>query len=559
MAADHEHDTDAQQPGPTYEAAQQYSALVGSPNASDDRMAATERLLGLAADVRFEDAVAEQLAAETGPTGDIGRRRALLEAQEVSIDPAIAPPSFELEKLSEQDWEVIKTSKQPLLTLHAASNYRREEADTTFVPVSSQFPRHLDPRQGYEGLEKRARIASLPLVHGLSAAAFEQLAQSQVMQSNKTRYKKSGADALAFHGAGVGATNLQDRQLGLDQYVFFDFGRPAANHRQQPEITLVVDPSVMDQNGTFMTTTDIADATSVSEYMRGLTTPQYFRETALLRIHNTVAEEGETRTGGHYTGYAIYNTLGQWHRGQNGDFRQDGYPKFSTYEVKVPDPPGVPTAAIQRVIVRDPATFERLQQSMGDLFEFVHEPRLRAAGGIKPHYEGDPRDLAAIDQGNYPELLQIPGAFEREMENLIEVDYQRRSEILDGLSEDEKEQVIAVFGDSDPDNIDGEDIPKRISTKTNPYQYNGLVATYPNMEALLNDIENTDTRGMTFSTAAGQQPWFHDSFGFDDTKRLKTTSGRCVIATIERSKQDPGATRIIDTRDFSLDEVVGTA
>jgi hypothetical protein len=524
---------------------------------ADEHMAATERRLELAEDVRFEDAISKKLAVEVTQFGNIPRRQALLEAYGIAVDAAIAPSSYELEKLSMQDWETVKISEWPLLTLHAAGNYRREEAETTFVPFGKQFSRHSDPRVGYEGLQNRALIASLPLVHGLSAAAFMKLTEGAgVMQSNKTLYKQSGVDALTFHSAGVGATNLQDRELGLDQYVFFDFGHPAANHRTQPEITLVIDQSVMDQDGAFMTAQDVADTTSISQYMRGLTTPQYFRETALLRIHNTVIEQGETRSGGYHTGFSVYNNLSQWMRGQDGDFNQDGSPLFSTYEVKVPDPPGVLTTAIRRVIVRDEETFKHLQETMSDRFEFVHEPRLRAAGERVPDYSGDARDMAAIDNGNYPELLQISGAFEQKMQELIEAEYQERARILDGLPDTEKEHAIVIFGNRESDVIDGDDVKTRITDKTNPYQYNGVVAIYPSMEDMRNDVENTyDLRD--FATADGQEPWFYEPFSYDSQKAIRTPSGTCVLAIVERSKQDPRIVRMLNARSFSLDELSG--
>jgi hypothetical protein len=311
------------------------------PILRDERMARTERMLGLAEGVAFDDAIAQRLAARPDQAYRAKRRHEVLEAHGITnIDPAAAPDDWQIEKLSDADWETIRNSEHPLLDLWAATNYWRQVGETTFVPVSKSSPRHDDPRRGVEGLENRATMQSLPLLHGLPAEAFVDLVQHGTMQSNRTRYVQGGSDALAFHGAGIGATNLQDRELGLDQQVFFDYGRPAAHHPQQ-EVTLVLDPSVMETPGVFATEDDIADTLSVEQYMHGLSTGAYFYETALLRICNGVAESGETRSGGGYTGYAIYNTLSGWRTGQDADFNIQGKPTFSTFEVKVPDPPGI--------------------------------------------------------------------------------------------------------------------------------------------------------------------------------------------------------------------------
>lgn len=529
---------------------------VSMSEQSLDSADATEKFLGLAEDVDFDEAIAKKLANEDRRLGNKDAAQDMLDEHGVAVDVDAAPAQYRLAQLQPADWENARNSDKPLLTLYAASNLWRQEQETTFIPAGSQFPKHQDPRLGYAGLHNRAMIASLPLVHGLSAAAFVQLAETNgSMQSNKNRYKQSGADALTFHSAGVGATNLEDRQLGLDQYIFFDYGRPAVNHRQQPEITLVVDPSVVEQAGAFMTEQDYADTLNDADtYMNGATTPEYFKETALLRIHNSITEQGETRSGGYHTGYSVYNNMSAWQRGQDGDFNRDGYPRFSTYEVKISDPPGVAMDAVHRVIVRDEATFNHLQETLGDRFEFIYEPRLRAAGERIPGYPGDPRDAAAIDQGNYPELLQVPGLYEQKMAGLIEADFRERSAQLDALPDDEKELVVVAFGTSDSENIGSDDITKRFDEKTNMYNYSGTRAVYPSVDALYSDVQDTyDYNG--YDTVGGQEPWFYNPYAFNNKKEIATPSGTCIVATVERSRRDPTITRVVGARSFSLDEL----
>jgi hypothetical protein len=350
-------------------------------------------------------------------------------------------------------------------------------------------------------------------------------------------------------------TRLADREMGLDKQVFFDYARPAMTHRTQPEITLVVDPAVMDTPGTFMTDLDIADTISATHYMNGLTTPEYFHETALLRIARTVTEEGESREGSAYKGWKQYNNMNEFLNGQDGD-PVKGKPTFSTYEVKIPDPPGVLVQAIRRVIVRDQATFERLTATMGDRYEFIYEPYLEPAGGIDTNYKGDARDPRARKSGNY-DLLRIPGAFEQKMEALIDTEYQARRNALAALPPDQKEQAIVVFGSTSGDEIDGANVETRIDAKTNPYLCNDpTVATYSSMDALRRDVEARLDPDIFGETAGGQPLWFANPLTL--RRGLRTQSQTCVLTTIERSKENPHIARIVNARSFSLDELSST-
>ena len=527
-----------------------------TPQADGASHPTRESFLGLAEDVRFKDVIPQKLVAisEANSPEISAPKQAILEAHGVDMPPAAAPEQLWLEKLTEEDWEAVRTSENPLFTLYGATNYRNQVAETEFTTFGNKR-RHEDPREGHKGIENRAMIRSLPLVHGLSADAFVKLIQGGTMQSNKTRFKESGDDALAFHSAGVGATNLQDRELGLDQYVFFDYGRPAVNHKQQAEITLAVDPAVMHQPGVFMTERDFYDVLDVKKYMSGLTSPEYFEETALLRIHNTEVERGEVRSGGSHSGYVRYNTLSQWLTGKDGDPDGNNYPMFSTYEVKVPDPPGVLTDAIRRVIVRDQETFEQLQQTLGDRFELIHEPNLHAGGQRIATPDGDPRN-DPIDPGNY-DLLQIPGSFEQEMEKLIEADFQERSAALASLPEEDKEKAVVVFGGTEPTNINGQDVRTRIDGKSNPYLIDDhTTAIYDSMDALHKDVHAgaNSTGGFSFTTRAGQPAWFFDPL-MTSNERIATPSGTCVVAVIERSKANPRIARFLDTLPLSLEEI----
>lgn len=515
----------------------------------------SERLFELP-DVRFEDVAIEKLQQELTGKHYPDKQRELLEAHEIDIDPVLAPPDFLMEQFTEKDWENVHNSEAPFLTLLAAGNYYAEAARTTQTSPTTGRPIRRDPREGYEGLKNEATIQTLPLIHGMTADAFLSAVSEGTLHSNRTRLEQAGADSMNFHSAGLGTTSA-DRDYGLDHQVFFDYARPAQNHTTQAEITLVADPSLMDQPGTFMTPHDILDMTDAKRtmqfYLDGVTTPEYFHKTALLHITNTVVDRGESIDR---TGWSQQNTLEEFRRGRDEVSASHSIP-FSTYEVKTPDPPGVSMKVVEQgrgvVVVRDQDTYEHLQQELGDYFEFVHAI-LRPKGSIKPDYEGDIRDIAAVDQGNYPEVLSIPGLFERKMEELIEQDYEERMGVLKNLSEENKELAVVIFATTDPEQIDNQDVEARINSKTNPYRFNdNQTVTYTSMDALQYDLEKT-TDLQDFSTVSGQQPWFFDPLM--GQKRLLTSAGNdsCVVAIIERSKQDPKVAQILELGSFSLND-----
>ncbi len=509
-------------------------ALTPPFDSNDRSDAAREHYFGLSRDVRFDEAAEAALAASnTNPDVEqsVGR---LLAEYKVHVNPRATPKAASLRGLTEGDWQCIRESAHPLLTLWSAANYRDKEG---FYRAG---PHDVDLRGS---MQSQALLASLPLIHGTSVEGFRKLVQNGHMQSNKERYRQSNQDAQTFKDDNAGMTNRTDRELGLDQYVFFDFGRPSSHHMRQAPVTLVVDPRVMYEGSTFMTDKDIADTRNmgdVAAYLQGLTTPEYFQDQALLVIPNLRGSDGHRLS------------LSAWHSGQDGSYfaTAQGDPQFSTYEVKKRSPPGVPADAIPRVIVRDEADYVRLKEELGDQFDFIHAS-LRPAGGIKQGYEGDPRDAAAFDRGNYGELLKIPGLYEKNLEKEIDADYQHRAALLNNLPPEEKEEVLAIFK-VDPAVIDDPDIKIRISEKTDPRQ---AEAIYTSMDEVRDDYQTSDSIDQPYTTAHGHQPWFHRPWEFE--KAIQTRTGTCIIATVERSKKDPAVSKILTLRKFSLDELAG--
>lgn len=401
---------------------------VGEPEAEDYEMANKsiehERFLGLHEDVEFENAIKSKLLYKHSPE-TTNQIKNIFQKNRVDIDPGnIHHVDFYSTEhdFNEKDWENIRRSSIPLVTLYAALHFHslREQ--------NSKKERHVF----FEDLRAKALLRSFPLIHGTSMKSFLDVLKSGKIISNKDLYKKKSEDNPEdiFENK-EGKTNIWDRKLGLDQYVFADFGRPHMYHKQE-EITLVLDPVIINSPGTFMTEMDIADCTGdnkIGEYLRSVSTPEYFYDTALMRINKTKIADREVRRGGAYESEVTYNTVDKFMSGMDGDRNNFGQANFSTWEVKLSE---VPVDAIKRVVVRNEDDFNYLKDRYSSLFEIVYESELK------------PVSKPTDESGNY-NVLKIPGAFEKQLENIMEDEYKQRVETLDKLPTEEKEHIFVVF------------------------------------------------------------------------------------------------------------------
>lgn len=253
------------------------SPQTSKPSQEQEAAERAERLLGLAADVKFEVALAQRLEGQFSD-GDLAKRQLIFQEHGLDLDPRSGPQR--LNTIEEEDWAIARGSETPLISLYAAVNYRSEVGNYHFEADARSRNNRSQP---IDPLLAEAKLRSLPLIHSTSVEGFISLVRHGSFASNKGLYRASGQDALAFSEASKGSTNLGDRELGLDQYVFADFGRPHRFHKQG-EITLILDPAVMDQPGAFITEKDAADCKDLGEYMQGATTPDYFYSQAAMRI-----------------------------------------------------------------------------------------------------------------------------------------------------------------------------------------------------------------------------------------------------------------------------------
>ena len=439
----------------------------------------------------------------------LANRQALFDSHGIMIAANSLPEHMNFSSFTEKDWQRAVISDTPVLTLHVADYLHRQDIYGLDVEARSQ------PTAASE-----AKLRSLPLIHGTTTASLEAILERGEFVSNRTLIEENGQASLD-----QGWTNNFDRELGLDDYVFADFARPHMYHYPQDEVTIVLDPSVMDQPGAFATEKDIADCGQggLEEYMQGVVTPEYFYEAAQKRIARSEVRE---ISGG--SGRYVYGTPETLADGVDTDKNSEGIYDFSTWEFKLPE---VPASAIRRVVVRDESTFKQLQEKYGSAIEFVYEPKL------------EPKNLSS---------LEIPGRFEEEYEKLVEADFKERQTTLDALSPEEKETVVIVLPKND--SVEAATTQK-ISERSNPYWQSELI-TYGSEEELVDDIKNTSAGIGEFSGSSkyNQPVWFRP--GFDGRTRVNTQSGRCAVVVFERSKQDNRVGVIREVKDINPAELL---
>lgn len=506
---------------------------TGGPDSGDyteanQLLSRTESMYHMNQDVSFEKILSQKVHYDTIPLEKIKERSALFNEYGINVDPHCIDNYDNLKRFDERDWKSIRESKIPTITLLAANHYYSMLKHFEFYREQGNYSRQHDLFIN-SSLEAEARLRSLPLIHGTSVEALEKMIEQGKLISNKQLYKESDVDVFTFQDSRKGMTMSADRELGLDQYVFADFGRPHMFHNDQQEVTLVIDPSAMKSPGVFMTEHDIADCTlaknPVESYLAGVATPEYFYEVSKMRVADTEIDSREVAVGrGVYKYQTTYNTIWEFMDGMDGDLDQKGKPNFSTWEVKLPE---VEPSTIKRIVVRDKDKFNYLSKKYSGSFDIVYEPKLRPTN--------------RRETGNY-DILRIPGEFEKQFEILVDDDYNERVTELGKLSENEKEVVFVVFPRTE---IDGGSIARNITEKTNPFTYPTNVFVYNDFNDIATEIRSVDVRSDSRLTSE----WCRD---FLDGQIIKD---ECTVCKFERSKANHNIGRIIDMQEFIPSEL----
>jgi hypothetical protein len=403
-------------------------------------------LQGIGEDVAFQEAIANTMANQPPTTAEqrqlrydphsLGEADQLLRKQGLNLSPLAAPSARDLKKFSPEDWRAIRESQDPSLKL-----WSTRYAHNTQEQHANHGQSHYHTKRTTERIQHETALArSLPVIQRTSLQALGGAMTEGVFRSNRGLHD-SGVDVTA----GATNTDFDDRALGLDNYIFADYGRPSSNNFQNTEVAVVFEPEIMQQPGAFLTEKDIKDLDlrdpdtleiNYRKYMAGAVLPEDFQQAFVPKI----LTNRSLRT--YYAGKGLGNSsylmeVEDFVAGSDSEPDQSGQPHFSTWEAKIPGE--VPTAAIRKLVF----TTEEGRQDFVEKF-----------GDAIPCEVAKPEDLKANPSpGNaeatadrYKRNMKLYGTqerYEQELSKLRDEDHSRRQAVV-ADSEDSGEGYMLI-------------------------------------------------------------------------------------------------------------------
>jgi uncharacterized protein YeaO (DUF488 family) len=392
------------------------------PNKSkveDAREELFEKAFGLNNKVEFNNAIAEKLKNSFSEEKTLEIEK-LLNSRGINVRINACPTDFLAysNDLSDEDWNNIVSSTEQTLTLNAIINYKRE------IKFDLQ-----SEKQRKEVAAQMETIKALPLIHATTFTGLMKIMESGELISNREVYEKKGASAEQFSTQHI--TTADDRELGLDQYVFADFGRPHV-YRQgtQSEVTIIIGNEVLKTPGAFLTEKDYldyGDKDSLEKYVSETSVAPYFYEEALIKL--------KTR------GSDVYKFM-------RGEGDEEGFADFSTWEAKIPR---VPNESIRKIIFKDEKQFQSFKEKYGDRIECIYEPNMNS------------------NKERYSDTLGVNEELDRMYAEKISAGYEKRVDTLAKLPGNEKVTVWVQANDV------GSIKPRLLNSKTNAFLFGDQV------------------------------------------------------------------------------------
>ncbi len=280
-----------------------------------------------------------------------------------SVDPLTVPDAHKLRSLNEEDWHAVANHEQPIMAIWSKARLHQVRIEEKLENEVSQGRLIGDEQQQFRDI---SLLASLPLLHGTTSKGLQRILKSGQIYSHRAVNERSRRKIR-------GSTIAWDRELGLDNYVFADFGIPSTYQNINSEVTIAISPLALTQSGSFLTEKDIIDCNRVTEYFAGLSLPEDFYETALRCIRSSPSLRTYRENGMELPRYL---TVPKFARGDNTDLiiGSSQQRSFSTWEVKIPE---VPVEFIDKVIFKDQSQYRRFVAKQGKSIQAIYWPELK--------------------------------------------------------------------------------------------------------------------------------------------------------------------------------------
>jgi|JI10StandDraft_1071094.scaffolds.fasta_scaffold18539_5 hypothetical protein len=298
------------------------------------------------------------------------------------LDPEKLPPHLAM--VPTERWTNLPLDPDAA-TLQLWSAANRGRIEEGYQTVNDASLKQNDMSAIAADLEREILAASAPLVHGTTYETLNDIIDTGSISSNRSVLSKGDEY--------VGQTHAEDRVLGLDDYVFFDWGRPTtARLREQPEITLVVSQDALKCPGAFVTENDIemyaAYNNPAERYLNGFLRADDFEAVRVKAVETKWQDDPRHNnvTSPHFTQslhrLSVYSMLSG---GRETINPTELFPTtLDTFEVKIPV---VSADKIKRIIFRDPAQYSRFIQEHDNDFDCVLNPDMgRNFSGPNGHH-----------------------------------------------------------------------------------------------------------------------------------------------------------------------------
>jgi hypothetical protein len=457
---------------------------VVQPQFSPSQVAET---LGFKVGQNFSERASQELAERPLDDRAVGLATEQLAGLGLNIDPKVIPLDGQgiraVELFTDQDKAAIRDSDEPIIALWSTVNLRSAESRR---PHSVGREKDRLSRSHQE--QEIAVLAAMGMVHGTKLSSLTQALDQGVFLPNRE-----------IKDSYEGNTNLTDRDMGLDAYVFADFARPNALRRHTPpEVEVVFDLEAFMAPGSFATTDDIADCEDIEGYMRGVVQPSQFLEAAQVKLDSTIAAVPNADTT-----FGRKLRAKEFIAGVDGDPTQHGKNLFSTWEMKMPS---VQAAHVKKIVFRDPGKFQEFKQRYGDAFKAE-----LVAPDEEPVYY-DPDELSHSQK----ELAEVHAA-----EHHLYL-----TEQLAALPDEQKEVVSVAM--------------RPVTRETD---YTGMEKTLSSGELPSISASTPEELGSKIQAS----PYGYIQGMEDFPYPLTDKAGQYMVASVERSKADPNLARFLDS------------